>query len=39
MRSEFLGVRSLLLVEVLEPLFEFIEETDIKEDLFGLSIA
>ncbi|MBF0889732.1 MULTISPECIES: hypothetical protein [Gluconobacter] len=35
MRGEFLGVQTLLMAEVFEPLFEFIEENDIKvEDLW-----
>jgi hypothetical protein len=35
MRGEFLGVQRLLMAEVFEPLFEFIEENDIEvEDLW-----
>ncbi|MCP1214345.1 hypothetical protein [Acetobacter okinawensis] len=35
MRGEFLGVQSLLVAEVFEPLFEFIEENEIEvEDLW-----
>ncbi|GBQ94143.1 hypothetical protein [Asaia krungthepensis] len=35
MRDEFLGVQSLLMAEVFEPLFEFIEENEIEvEDLW-----
>lgn len=35
MRGEFLGVQSLLVIEVFEPLFEFIEENEIEvEDLW-----
>lgn len=35
MRGEFLGVQTLLMAEVFEPLFEFIDENDIEvEDLW-----
>lgn len=35
MRGEFLGIQTLLMAEIFEPLFEFIEENDIEvEDLW-----